>query len=378
MTVILLAGGLGSRMYPLTRIVPKPMVPLAGKPILEHIIDYLNTRGFKEIVIAARYLGEQIVRYFSNHPHAKPVLLDSKDTADAVRLLGNYIRDHFIVAMGDVICNADYSEIYGYHLSANPAATIALKQVENPLPYGVVYLDENMDVALFVEKPVSLEAYLLSLAYYRRRSTSAYENLVNAGIYVFNPYVLEVLERNPGLMDFGRHVFPYLVENGFKVKGYVLSHRVYWSDIGRIDTYKSVMWDLLDGKIAGIKPPATEVSPGVYIHPSSDVRGEIRPPVYIGREVRVKEGAVVGPYAVLEDGVVVEEGSRMVESIVWHGTIVGRDSVIYDSIVMNNVKISRETRVYSSIIGTRRIVSGELRNSIMEPVEVVSPYAQSA
>ncbi|ADV64632.1 sugar phosphate nucleotidyltransferase [Desulfurococcus mucosus] len=375
MKAVVLAGGLGTRLYPLTKVAPKPMIPLAGKPILEYIVDGLVRHGFTDIIIAARYLGTQVVEYFKGHPYAKPVILDSKDTADAVRLLDGVFDDHFIVSMGDTLCNADYREIYDYHKSSNAVATIALKQVENPLPYGIVYLDEHGDILLFIEKPLSIEVYLLSLAYYRQKGASAYENLINAGIYVFNPHILEILERNPGLMDFGRHVFPYLVENGYRVRGHVLGHSVYWNDIGRLETYKSVAWDMLDGRIPGLEPAAPMASKGVYIHDSAIVRGRVNPPVYIGRSVVVEEGASVGPYAVLEDNAVVGKGSVIQEGIVWRDTLIGEGSRIYDSILMNRVEVAPGSTLVSTVVGTGSRVSGELSKMILDPVEVTPPYA---
>jgi len=375
MKTVILAGGIGSRLHPLTKVTPKPLLPLAGRPILEYIIEGLVAQGFRDIVIVARYLGDQIVKYFGSNPYAKPLLLDSKDTADAVRLVANLLDDHFIVTMGDTISNVSYRDVVDSHMKSNPVATIALKQVENPLPYGIVYLNEYNDVLLFVEKPLSIEVYLLSLAYYRQKGVSSYENLINAGIYVFNPHILEVLLRNPGLMDFGRHVFPYLIENGYKVKGYVLRHDTYWNDIGRIETYKAATWDLLGGLIQGVSPGGVEVSQGVYAHDSTVIKGEVRPPVYLGRKTIIEEGAIVGPYASIEDGVVVGRGTIVKESIIWHNTVIGGEARIYDSIVMNNVDVAPGSTLVSSIIGTGNQVNGILTGKTLNPVEAIPPYA---
>ncbi|WP_276814626.1 NDP-sugar synthase [Desulfurococcus amylolyticus] len=375
MKAVVLAGGLGTRLYPLTKITPKPMIPLAGKPILEYITEWLRKHGVKDVIIVARYLGDQILAYFKDHPYVRAMLLDSKDTADAIRLLDGILEESFIVTMGDTLCNIVYREIYESHESSNAVATIALKQVENPLPYGIVYLNEQGDIQLFIEKPLSIEVYLLNIAYYRRKSLSAYENLINTGIYVLSQHILEILEKNPGLLDFGRHVFPYLIENEYKVKGYILKHNVYWNDVGRLETYRNVAWDLLDGEIAGFEPGAPKISPGIYMHESSLVKGEVHPPVYIGRNVVIEDDTVIGPYVILEDNVKVEHGSIIRESIIWHNTIIRRGSKIYDTIIMNNVEVAENTRMMASVIGTGNHVRGDISKKNIEPVEVTPPYA---
>ncbi|MEM4535298.1 MAG: nucleotidyltransferase family protein, partial [Desulfurococcaceae archaeon] len=230
---VVLAGGVGSRLHPLTRVVPKPLIPFAGSPLVEYIVDKLLREGFKEVIVTAKYLGEQIVEYFKKKPDVKPLLLNSKDTADAVRLVADHLKADFIVSMGDVVTDTPFNQFFKAHRDKGVLASIALKQVDNPLPYGLVYVDENGFISLFTEKPRSLEVYLLTLAHYRVKGSSLYSNLVNAGIYAFKKEILDILASNQGLMDFGRHVFPYLLEAGYRIYGWIAPENTYWNDIGR-------------------------------------------------------------------------------------------------------------------------------------------------
>ncbi|MEM1634789.1 MAG: NDP-sugar synthase [Thermosphaera sp.] len=377
-SAVILAGGSGTRLYPLTKILPKPLIPLAGRPIIQYIIDLLRNNGFDRIMIAARYLGHHIVDYYRGRKGIEVYLIDSKDTADVLRILSDYLNEeYFLVSMGDVLTDAPLMELYREHVNSRVLATIALKEVENPLPYGLVFLDDKRRIVLFTEKPISLEIYLLSVAIYKYRVESAYWNLVNTGFYMFNRRIIDILKENESLMDFGRHVFPFLLENEFVLKGWVMPVESYWSDIGRIESYKEATWDLLDNKIRGAFPAGKTISSGVHMGDNIEIRGEIIPPVYIGSNVVIEDGAKVGPYAVLEDDVVVGRGSIIHESIIWHRSEIMDDSYVNDSILMNNVVVKPGSKVVSSVVGAGNIVSHDLYKVKLDVAYEASPYVRN-
>lgn len=371
---VVLAGGLGSRLYPLTRVVPKPLIPFAGSPLLDYIVDKILSEGFSEVVVTARYLGEQIVNYLRNRQGVKALILDSKDTADAVRLVAEELSGDFVVSMGDVVTDVSFSEFYKSHVLKRVIASIVLKQVENPLPYGVVYVDENNFISHFAEKPKSLEVYLLTMAHHRERGISQYSNLVNAGIYAFRDEILDILLRNRGLMDFGKHVFPYLLEEGYKIYGWVAPEPTYWNDIGRADVYKEALWDLLEGRVKHWQPRGKVISKGIYVADDAVVEGTIYPPVYIGKGARVEAGATVGPYCVIEEGVYIGKGSKIAYSVVWHHAHLGEGVNVYDSILMNNATLKSGVKVVSSVVGTGCNVGVDLYSLVLDPCIQVSPY----
>ena len=373
-TAVVLAGGVGSRLAPLTRVVPKPLVPFAGSPLIDYIVESLKSSGFSEVVVTARYLGEQIVEHFRGFNGVRALLIDSKDTADAVRLVSGLIKGDFLVSMGDVVSNIPYNSFYKYHLDHGGIASIVLKEVDNPLPYGLVYVDSNSNIILFSEKPASLEIYLVSLAFHSVKSPVFFSNLVNAGIYAFKEELLSILIDNPGLMDFGRHVFPYLLESGYSIKGWIAPHNTYWIDIGRVEVYVQALWDLLDDKIPGWRPRGKLVAKGLYMSEDAEINATLYPPVYIGSGVIVGEGSIVGPYTVLEGNVVVEAGSRVSYSIIWHNSRIRRNAYIHSSLLMNNTEINEGVKVLSSIIGSGCFIESDVLNKTVQPCTLVSPY----
>ncbi|MEM2383459.1 MAG: NDP-sugar synthase [Desulfurococcaceae archaeon] len=364
---VILAGGMGTRLRPLTDVLPKPLIPIAGRAIIDYIIEWLKLNGFTKFIVVAKYLGERIVDYFKYSSEVKVKLLDSKDTADAVRLIaGEISEEHFLVSMGDVLCNADFKSFYEYHVENESIATIALKEVDNPLPYGLILTDGDGRIILFTEKPKSIELLILNTAHLKLRSKSLYSNLVNAGFYMFNWDIVRVLEENNGLMDFGRHVFPYLLEEGYRINGWIMSG-AYWEDVGRVDSLKKVTWDLLDGGITGYRPLGEEHSPGVYVGKRARIDGIVIPPVYIGEEAVIEYGAIVGPYASLEKGSIVKTRARVSHSILWMNSLVGEDSTIHDSIIMNDVVIRGGVKVVHSIVGSFNTVSANLSEEVVKP-----------
>ncbi|MEM4718214.1 MAG: NDP-sugar synthase [Desulfurococcaceae archaeon] len=373
-TAVVLAGGVGSRLYPLTKVVPKPLIPFAGAPLLDYIIETLKQNGFNNIIITARYLGGQIVKYYESVEGVKPLLLDSKDTADAIRLIADHIKGEFLVSMGDVVTNIPFFDFYKYHLFSNSTASIVLKEVDNPLPYGLVYIDEKSNIVLFCEKPPSLEIYLLSIAFHAVKSPGFHGNLVNAGIYAFNEEVKDILLENKGLMDFGRHVFPYLLENGYIIKGWIAPPDTYWNDIGRVEVYKEAIWDFLEGKVKGWNPRGRNISRGIIIALNASLHGSIIPPVYLGDNVIVDQGSIIGPYAVIEKNTVIEESSRVSYSIIWSNTLIRKNTYIYDSVIMNHAEVKNGVRIVSSVVGSGCVVENDLFKQVLEPCKQVSPY----
>ncbi len=372
-TTVILAGGLGTRLRPLTLVRPKPLIPLAGKTIIEHIIEWLRNKNYTRFIVVGKYLGGMLAEYLRRYSFIETYIVESKDTADAVRLVGDKIReDNILVSMGDVICNADFNKFMEYHVENNGIASIALKEVDNPLHYGLIILGRNNIIKLLVEKPASIELYVLSLAFSSGEKISKYAraaNLVNTGFYAISRKVIDILVENPALMDWARHVFPYLIESGYKVYGWIMNRTAYWEDLGRINNYKKTLWDLLDKNIPGYTPKTKEVSPKTYIGKNSIVEGKIIPPVYIGENVVVEEDTIIGPYASLEDNVVVQKGVRVKYSIIWDNVEIGRESIVYDTIIMDNVVIRDNVTISSSIVGSKNIIGSNTSflNKIIDP-----------
>lgn len=370
-TAVVLVGGVGSRLRPLTLTRPKPLIPFAGKPLVEHIIAWLRNHGYTRFILTAKYLGEMIKKYYEGVNDVLVRVVNSKDTADAVRLVSDLIgSEDILISMGDVVCNADFKSFMEFHKSHGGTASIALKEVDNPLHYGVVIVDEDNRIKHFVEKPASIELYVLSLAFSRGIKFGKI-NLVNTGFYIVSPRVIDIIRKYPSLMDWGKHVFPYLIEQGYKVYGWIMGRYAYWEDLGRISNYVKALHDLLDGKIKGYKPAGREVSKGIYVGENAEILGTINPPVYIGDNVFIDKDAVVGPYVSIEKGTRIEGKTRISYSIIWEKTIVMKSSII-GSILMDNVVVNEESKITSSIIGSNNVISSNIRLS----EEIINPVAK--
>ncbi|WP_440059363.1 sugar phosphate nucleotidyltransferase [Thermogladius sp. 4427co] len=351
-SLVILAGGLGTRLRPLTEVLPKPMVPIAGKPLLHHLIDWFKGMGFDRIYVSANYKAYVIKDYVErNMLNVEVRILDSKDTIDGVRLIMNELGDEVIVSMGDIVSDMDIRDMLKQHLETGADATIFLTEADNPLQYGIVLVDDSRRILLFTEKPVSLEIYMLSLAFYKIKGVSSFSNLINAGIYALGDRALRLISSNASLLDFGRHLFPMMVEEGYKCYGYIPSYRHYWEDIGTPAKYMKAVWDVISGYVKTFRADGKMVSSGVYIHSDSEVNGTLYPPVYIGRGAVVEEGAIVGPYVSLEGNVIVKKGSRIENSIVWWDTIIDENSYVRESILLNKVRV-KSVKIVNSIVGS--------------------------
>ena len=223
MKAIVLCGGKGTRLRPYTYTIPKPMLPLGKKPILQYVLSSLKRAGVSEAYLAVGYLHEQIEEYFGNGERAKTgmklhysVETSEMGTAGSTLPLEDKMDGMFVVMMGDHLSNLDIAAVIAAHRKSGNIATIALNKKGVPLEYGVADLDASGNVERFREKPIV-------------------ENYVNTGVYIFEPEIFKYIK--PG-EDFANHVFPRLLQSGKKIGGFAFTD--YWLDIGRTTDYESI------------------------------------------------------------------------------------------------------------------------------------------
>ncbi len=378
-TAVVLAGGRGTRLRPLTLTMPKPLVPVGNVPILDHILTLLKLNGFEKIVIAVNYLGEMIRRHILENydgygmeivvPRIKPL-----DTADAVRKCRDFIDGDFLVVMGDVLTNMNLREFAQFHEEKGGIASIALIEVPSLLDFGAVILGQDSRIIHFIEKPSSPEIYLVSLAYTRfpQNISKLYSNLANTGFYALSYKILDILDENPYLMDWGRHVFPWLLENNYDVYGWDAGD-IYWADVGRPHNYLRANFDLLEGLVKPLKPKGREVMPGVWIgeNASIDPKAELRPPVAVGDGSSIAAKAVVGPFAVIGDNVEVGEGAVVERSVVMNNTRLGAQVNVTYSVLAKNILVEEGAVIKGfSVIGEGVVVKS---NYTVQPNTVIEP-----
>jgi len=317
MKAIVMAGGEGSRLRPLTSRRPKPLAPVANKPVMEHIVDLLRRHGISEIVATLHYLADEIESYFGDGSsfgvNMKYVVEDTPlGTAGAVKLAAELLgNEPFLVISGDALTDLDLTALVDDHRASGAAATITLQRVTNPLEFGVVITDENRHITRFLEKPSWGEIF---------------SDTINTGIYVLEPAVLEYMEAGRSY-DFSRDIFPRLLHEGKLINGYVAGD--YWTDIGNLQQYQQANYDALAGKVR-LEIPGKEVTPGVWMSEGCriDPQARLIAPLVLGRNVVVEAGATVGADTVLGNSTIVARNARVVRTVAWADCYFGESSVL--------------------------------------------------
>src|SRR6059058_4541794 len=321
MRAVVMAGGEGTRLRPLTSNQPKPMVPIVGKPCMEHILELLRDHGFEDVVITVAFLPQAIRSYFGDGESLGLNIEYSVEesplgTAGSVRLASDRLDDTFLVISGDALCDIDLGAIVAAHRAKGADVTIGLKSVENPLEFGIVVTDEDGRVERFLEKPSWGQVF---------------SDTINTGIYVLESEVLRHVPTDRPY-DFSKELFPLLLEMGRPMYGYVMDG--YWQDIGNLDQYRQANFDALDEAVA-LDVPGIRLRGNVWLGEGVELDDleQIEGPAFVGNYTRIAAGATVAPYSVLGAGVTVREQARTSRSIVESSTYVGRSAVIEGAIL---------------------------------------------
>ncbi len=328
MTGVILAGGKGTRLRPLTYAGPKGLVPLVNKPFLEYQVELLRTHGIHRIVLSVNYLAEEFSRHFQDGTSWGVSIQYAREktplgTAGAIKNCEPYLdKGRVLVLNGDVLTDIDLQALVAEHEDRGSLVTIATTTVENPTAYGLVITDRAGYVAAFLEKPGWDEAAT---------------NTVNAGVYVLEPSVVESLPAGREV-SFERDIVPALLEQKARVGAFAA--RGYWLDIGTLRNYLKAHIDVLDGRI-DVVTPGRKVARGVSCGKNSQVHRTARlvGPISIGSHASIQARAAVGPWAVLGDGCVVGEGACVSEAVVHGGATVGKGSRLHRCIVGSNASI---------------------------------------
>ncbi len=311
MKAVIMAGGQGSRLRPLTINRPKPMVPLVDRPVMAHIVGLLRRHGFTDVVATLQYMADRVQDYFGDgssfgirlHYSVEEVPLG---TAGSVKLAQSYLDEPFLVISGDALTDFDLQAILAFHREREAMVTITLTRVANPLEYGVIIVDDDGRVRQFLEKPSWGEVF---------------SDTVNTGLYVLDPSVLEYIE--PGEpFDFSKDLFPRLMQEGRPIYGYIADG--YWCDIGNIQEYVRASSDYLEGRV-DLERLGRQVRPGVWCDQEVELEEgvQIEGAVYIGYGSKIKEGAILYGPSVIRDFGIVEERAHIDRSIVWRNSYIG-------------------------------------------------------
>jgi len=369
MKAVVMAGGEGSRLRPLTSTMPKPLVPVAGRPIMEHILLHLRRHQLRDVVATVQYMGASIRNYFGDGSDQGVSLTYSVEdsplgTAGSVMLARQQLNEAFVVISGDSLTDIDLGAAARFHRERKAIATIVLKPVPNPLEYGVVVVDEGGAVQRFIEKPSWGEVI---------------SDLANTGIYILDPSVFEFFR--PGeVTDWSGDVFPKLLKEGEHVFGWIADG--YWEDVGSHSAYMKANFDCLEGKVK-VQLPGDRVGESTWIHPDAEVfpGARIDGPALIGAGAKVRGGAWVNGPAVIGAYTTIDSGVKISNSIVWDHSYVGLNSRLRGAVVCRGVTVKNgclleEGSVIGSnvTIGSSSTVNANVRiwpNKEVEPGAVV-------
>jgi len=343
-----MAGGEGTRLRPLTSNQPKPMVPIVGKPCMEHILDLLRDHGFTDVVVTVAFMPQAIRSYFGDGSNVGLEIEYSVEevplgTAGSVRLAAGRLDGTTLVISGDALCDIDLTRLVEFHREKEAAVTIGLKSVENPLEFGMVVTGEDGRVDRFLEKPSWGEVF---------------SDTINTGIYVIEPEILRSVPRDRPF-DFSKELFPLLLDHGEPIYGYVCDG--YWQDIGNLEQFRRANFDALDEKVR-LQIPGIRARGNIWIGEGVELDrlDEIEGPAYIGPDCRIAPDAEVAPYTVLDSGVTLRENARVTHSIIDAGTYIGRAAIVEGAVVGRNCDIRTHARLHEGVaIGDQVIVGNE-------------------
>lgn len=360
MKAIIMAGGEGSRLRPLTCGRPKPMVPVLNKPIMSHIIDLLRHHGFSDIGVTLQYMPEAIRDHFSNGTeygvNLHYFVEDSPlGTAGSVKNAASFLDETFLVISGDALTDLDLSRAVDFHKKQGSIATLVLTRVDCPLEYGVVITTEDGKITQFLEKPGWGEVF---------------SDTVNTGIYVLEPEALDYFA--PGQkFDFSKDLFPLLLREKKPLFGMVLPG--YWCDIGNLQQYLEAHHDILSGKVK-IKMPGTEISQHVWAEEGAfiDEAAMVKGPSLIGVNCQIGAGAKIYPYTLMGSGCLVQRGASIKRSVLWNNVYVGSDAALRGAVVGSRVQVQAKAGIYEgAVVGDDSIIR---ENSQLKPDVKLWPH----
>lgn len=322
MKAVIMAGGEGTRLRPLTSNAPKPLLPLANRPMMEHVVSLLARHGIEEVIVTVAFMANSIRNWFgdgSDHGVRITYAVEEQPlgTAGSVANARQHLDERFLVISGDVLTDIDLSQIVAAHEERDAMATIGLVRVENPLEFGIVITRDDGSIERFLEKPSWGQVF---------------SDTINSGIFVLEPGIFDFIEPERSV-DFSGEVFPAVLERGLGLYGSVAEG--YWEDVGTLDAYLRAHRDILDRRVA-VDVDGFEVAEGVWIAEGAEVHPDARVlgPSIVGENCTIEAGAVIGPY-----------------TVVGHNARLRRDVEVARSVLLDNAYVGEGSRLTATIVG---------------------------
>lgn len=353
MKAVVMAGGEGSRLRPLTIRRPKPMVPIAGKPVMEHILNLLKRHGITEVVVTVQYLASNIEDYFGNGSQLGMRITYSREdvplgTAGSVKNAEEHLTEPFLVISGDALTDYNLSALIEYHTRKQSLATLTLAHVHNPLEYGVIITNEDGHITQFLEKPSWGEVF---------------SDTINTGIYMLDPQVFRYFEKDKSF-DFSQELFPLMLKKGDPIYGYVADG--YWCDVGNLSEYMRANADVLQGRV-NVEIPAQNIGSNIWCEEGVEIdeRSQLYGPIYLAHDCKVKDGAIIHGPSVIGHYTIIDERAQVDRSITWNNSYVGERAELRGALVGSATSIKSKAVMFEgSVIGDNSIVQ---EGAIVQP-----------
>lgn len=347
MKAVVMAGGEGSRLRPLTSRRPKPLAPVVNKPVMHHIVDLLRRHGITEIVATLHYMADEIESYFGDGSaygvRMHYVIEDTPlGTAGAVKLAQPFLNDEtFLIISGDALTDLDLGTLIRRHRETNANATITLQRVANPLEFGVVVTDAAGRIERFLEKPSWGEVF---------------SDTINTGIYVLEPSIFDLMETGK-IYDFSKDLFPRILHEGGTIFGHITTD--YWTDIGNLEQFAQANLDALAGKVQ-LELDSPEINKTVWVHESARIHAdaELVGPVVIGANASIEAGATVGPCTVIGDSTIVANDARVRRSVIFEDCYIGPASTVESATIADRNIIKERARIGEATVVGRGCIIG--------------------
>lgn len=339
MRAVLMAGGSGTRLRPLTCDLPKPMVPILNRPIAEHIVNLLKRNGINEIIATLYYLPDVMRDYFQDGKDFGVEMTYAVEeeqplgTAGCVKNIEQWLDDTFIVISGDGITDFDLREAIAFHKAKKSQATLILTRVPNPVEFGVVITDEDGRINRFLEKPSLSEIF---------------SDTINTGTYILEPEVLQYLPENEE-SDFSQDLFPTLLAKGEPIYGYIAEG--YWCDVGHLDAYREAQYDALYQKV-NLDFAYEEKSPGLWIGNNTyiDPTVKIETPALIGSNCRIGARVTIESGTSIGDNVTIGADADLKRPIIWNGVTIGEEAHLRACTIARGTRVDRRAQVLEGAV----------------------------
>ncbi|MDH6061703.1 mannose-1-phosphate guanyltransferase [Chrysosporum bergii ANA360D] len=353
MRAVLMAGGSGTRLRPLTCDLPKPMVPILNRPIAEHIINLLRRHQITEVIATLHYLPDVLREYFQDGSDFGVQITYAVEedqplgTAGCVKNIAELLDETFLVISGDSITDFDLTAAIAFHKQKQSKATLILTRVPNPVEFGVVITDEQGSISRFLEKPSTSEIF---------------SDTVNTGIYILEPEVLDYLPSNAE-SDFSKDLFPLMLAKNEPLYGYI--DQGYWCDVGHLDAYRQAQYDALHGRVV-LEFPYPEVSPNLWVGQNTFISptATIQTPAMIGDNCRIGARVHIEAGTIIGDNVTVGADANLKRPILWNGSIIGDEAHLSACVISRGTRVDRRAHVLeAAIVGSLSTIGEEAQIS---------------